>query len=190
MSDAPPAAPPADPPADPPAHPPADGDPPAAPSTEDVIRDPQALIDALGAARTDARRLERWKRDRERSDVAAADAAKTELERLTDRATKAEGTLATRDLQLLRTEVALEQLLGDDPRVKLAIALAARLQGTTREEIVADAASMRQLLGQQQGQPSSPPPPAGGSRLGNGAPPAGGDAAFSSQLRRAAGFGS
>ena len=188
----PPAAPPADPPADPPAGdpptPPAD---PPSPSREDVIRDPQALIDALGSVRDENRRLGRRVKDYERGERDRTDAAKTEIERVTDRATKAETDLAGRDLQILRTEVALEQLLGDDPRVKLAMTLAARLQGATREEIAADAAQMRQLLGQGASVPGGQQPHGrvdlgGGSRVDNGTP-SGSDAAFNAQLRRAAG---
>ena len=194
---APPPAPPADPPA-PPADPPA-GNPPAAdppadppsPSREDVIRDPQALIDALGSVRDENRRLGRRVKDFERGERDRTEAAKTEIERVTDRATKAEGELAGRDLQILRTEVALEQLLGDDPRVKLAMTLASRLQGTTREEIQTDAAQMRQLLGQGASvaggqQPHGRVDLGGGSRVDNGTP-SGSDAAFNAQLRRAAG---
>lgn len=185
-----PAPPASDPPAGTPppaAPPPADSADPSPPTRDDVIRDPQALIDALAESRAAARRLERWKKDRERSDQQAADANKTELERLTDRAMTAEALLATRESDNLRLEVALEQLLGDDPQVKLAMSLAPRLRGTTREELQADAQQMRQLLGQQPGEPPPPPPPAGGSRLGNGQQPAGTDAAFTAQIRRATG---
>lgn len=190
-----PAAPPANtpPPADPPAPPPA-GDPdPPTPSREDVIRDPQALLDVLSQTRDEARRQARRLKDYERAERERTDAARTELERVTDRATTAETSLQGEQLGRLRLEVALEQLAGDNPAVAMAIAMAPRLQGATREELVADAGQMRQLLGQ-----SGPPPNgsgagggfdfAGGSRLpAAGAPAAGTDAGFSAALRRAAG---
>jgi hypothetical protein len=193
-----PAAPPANtpPPADPPTPPapPADPHDPPTPSREDVIRDPQALLDVLSQTRDEARRQARRLKDYERAERDRADAARTELERATDRATTAEGTLATSQLDRMRLEVALEQLAGDNPAVKMAMAMAPRLQGTTREELVTDAGQMRALLGQQ---PPTPPtngtPPGGfdfgsGSRLpAAGAPGAGTDAGFNAALRRAAG---
>ena len=189
MTDAPPTPPPADPPADPPA-----GDPPAeppAPTADEVVKNPQALIDALGSVRDENRRQARRLKDFERTERERTDATKTELERITERATTAESHLAGRELDNLRLEVALEQLLGDDPRVKLAMTLAGRLQGKTRDELVKDAAAMRQLLGQGNGAPPAPgvrPDYGSGSRLDPGVT-AGTDAAFNAQLRRAAGRG-
>jgi hypothetical protein len=183
MADTPPADPPADPPpADPPAEPPA-------PTADEVVKNPQALIDALGATRDEARRMARRIKDYERGERDRVDASKTELERATGRATAAETTLAGAQRDRLALEVALEQLVGDDPKVKWAIAMSTRLQGKTRDELVADAAQMRQLLGQSQ----PPPPPPGrpdygsGSRIADGQTPVGSDAAFNATLRRAAG---
>jgi hypothetical protein len=184
----PPAPPPADPPAaPPPADPPAE---PPAPTADEVVKNPQALIDALGATRDENRRQARRLKDFERTERERTDASRTELERATDRATAAESTLGAAQLDRLRLEVALEQLVGDDPKVKWAIAMSSRLQGKSKDELVADAAQMRQLLGQSQ-----PPPPPGarpdygsGSRIGDGAgAPANSDAAFNATLRRAAG---
>jgi hypothetical protein len=174
-------------PADPPADPPAAGD-DKPPTADEVVKNPQALIDALGSVRDENRRQARRLRDFERTERERADAAKTELQRATDRATDAETKLASRELDHLRLEVALEQLLGDDPRVKLAMTLATRLQGKTREEIQTDAAAMRQLLGQQASTPP-PVPAAGGSRLSDGNTTPGSDAAFNAELRRRAGRG-
>lgn len=183
----PPAAPPADPPADPPPADPPPGDPPT-PTAEDVVKNPQALIDALGATRDENRRFARRLKDYERSERERSDAAKTELERATDRATAAEASLAARELDNLRLEVALEELLGDNPGIKMAMNLAPRLRGATREELQQDASQVRQLMGQTgSGTPPPTPPPAGGSRLGDGHPPAGSDASFEAALRRSAG---
>jgi hypothetical protein len=193
MADAP--APPANtpPPADPPAPPPA-GDPadPPTPTREEVIRDPQALLDVLSTTRDNERRLNRRLKDYERAERDRAEAAKTEIERVTDRATVAEGALQGEQLGRLRLEVALEQLAGDNPIVKMAIAMAPRLQGKTREELVADAGQMRQLLGQQPPGTNGTPPAGGfdygsGARAGAGAPGASTDAGFNAALRRAAG---
>jgi hypothetical protein len=186
------------PPADPPAPtPPPAGDPadPPTPTREEVIRDPQALLDVLSTTRDNERRLNRRLKDYERAERDRSEAAKTELERATDRATTAEGALQGEQLGRLRLEVALEQLAGDNPAVKMAIAMAPRLQGATREELIADAGQMRSLLGQQPGTP--PPngtPPAGGFDFGSGsrlpaagAPASGTDAAFNAALRRASG---
>ena len=191
----PPAGPPGGPPPNPPA-PPAAGDPSPdpTPSREDVIRDPQALLDVLSQTRDEARRQARRLKDYERAERERTDAARTELERATDRATTAETTLQTSQLDRLRLEVALEQLVGDNPTVKMAMAMASRLQGTNREELVADAGQMRQLLGQQPPPANGTPPPAGGFDFGSGsrlpapgAPAAGTDAGFTAALRRAAG---
>jgi hypothetical protein len=188
MTETPPGTPPPDPPPDPPP-----GDPPPdppAPTADDVVKNPQALIDALGSVRDENRRLGRRLKDYEKTERERTDASKTELQRATERATTAETTLAQRDLQVLRTTVALEQLLGDDPRIKLALTLADRLQGTSREEIAKDAAEMRQLLGQGTAPPPGQRPDYGsGSRLDNGGGTPGSDAAFNAQLRRAAGRG-
>lgn len=183
------------PPGPPPPAPPAAGDPPPAdpptPSREDVIRDPQALLDVLSQTRDEARRQARRLKDYERAERERTDAARTELERATDRATTAEGTLAGEQFSRLQFEVAIEQFAGDNPAVAMAIAMAPRLQGTSREELVADAGRMRQLLGGQPQPPpgnGTPPPPAGGSRLpAPGAPATGSDANFNAALRRAAG---
>jgi hypothetical protein len=201
MTDAPPAPPagnpppapaPAPAPASAPA-PPADPPEAPAPSREEVIQNPQALIDALGSVRDDNRRMTRRIRDFERAERERVDAARTELERANDRATTAEGRLGQRELDNLRLEVALEQIIGDHPGVRMAMNLAPRLRGSTREELAQDAAQMRQLLGQQpagQPPPGQQPPPTGGSRLGDGvAQQAGSDAAFNAMLRRAAGRG-
>jgi hypothetical protein len=197
MADAP--APPANtpPPADPPAPPaPPAGDPadPPTPTREEVIRDPQALLDVLSTTRDNERRLNRRLKDYERAERDRSEAAKTELERATDRATTAEGALQGEQLGRLRLEVALEQLAGDNPAVKMAIAMAPRLQGSTREELIADAGQMRSLLGQQPAGSNGTPPPAGGFDFGSGSrlpaagtPAAGTDAGFSAALRRAAG---
>jgi hypothetical protein len=76
----------------------------------------------------------------------------------------------------------------------MAIAMAPRLQGSTREELIADAGQMRSLLGQQPPGSNGTPPPAGGFDFGSGsrlpaagAPAANTDAGFSAALRRAAG---
>jgi hypothetical protein len=190
MADAP--APPANtpPPADPPpADPPQD---PAAPSADDVIKNPQVVLDLLSQTRDSERRLNRRIKDFERAERDRSEAAKTELERATDRATTAETSLQGEQLGRLRLEVALEQLAGDNPAVKMAIAMAPRLQGSTREELIADAGNMRALLGQT-APPNGTPAPGGfdfgsGSRLpAAGAPAPGSDAGFSAALRRAAG---
>lgn len=180
--------PPADPPGDPPpADPPPANEPPE-PTREDVVRDPQALIDALGAARNDARRLERWKRDRERADAAAADAQKTELERATERASTAEASLATSQRETMTLRELLEQYLGDDPRVRQVLYLAPLMKGSTPEEVRAEATRARELFGAQP--PGSRPPVdyGSGTRLGNGQPESG-DAAFTQTIRRQAGRG-
>jgi hypothetical protein len=187
---------PADPPANtpPPADaPPADPPDPSAPSAADVIKNPQVVLDLLAQTRDSERRLNRRIKDFERGERERSDAAKTELERATERASTAEGALQGEQLGRLRLEVALEQLAGDNPIVKMAIAMAPRLQGSTREELVADAGNMRQLLGQQPPGTNGTPPPGSfdfgsGSRLpAAGAPAPGSDAGFSAALRRAAG---
>ena len=184
------------PPGGPAGPPPPAGDPadPPTPTREEVIRDPQALLDVLGTTRDNERRLNRRLKDYERAERERTEAAKTELERATERATTAESALHGEQLGRLRLEVALEQLAGDNPAVKMAIAMAPRLQGSTREELVADAGQMRPLLGQQPAGSNGTPPPAGGFDFGSGsrlpgaaAPAAGSDAAFNAALRRAAG---
>jgi hypothetical protein len=180
------------PPADPPAGPPPPTDPPPDPDPP-TPQDLAAALRALEAERDEKRRMNRRLKDFERTERERADATKTELERWTERATTAETTIQQRDQRDLHREIALEHFFGGDPRVKQALAIADRLQGATREEVLADP-----LLALFAGQPPPPgngtPPPAGGFDFGSGsrlpaagAPAAGSDAGFSAALRRAAG---
>jgi hypothetical protein len=195
MTETPPASTP--PPADPPTGtPPPAGTPPSDPPDPDppTPQDLAAALRALEAERDEKRRMNRRLKDFERTERERADATKTELERWTERATTAETTIQQRDQRDLHREIALEHFFGGDPRVKQALAIADRLQGATREEVLADP-----LLALFAGQPPPPgngtPPPApggfdfgSGSRLpAAGAPAAGSDAGFSAALRRAAG---
>ncbi|MET8978559.1 hypothetical protein ABZX85_23365 [Streptomyces sp. NPDC004539] len=70
------------------------------------------------------------------------DAKKTDLDKLTDRATAAETTAASATAKLLRYEVAAKK--------KLPAEWAARLQGATVEELEADADQLLEALGAQQ----------------------------------------
>jgi len=70
------------------------------------------------------------------------DRDKTEAERLAERATTAEATAATAQSQLLKYQVAADK--------QLSPTLAARLQGSTREELAADADALLADLGRQQ----------------------------------------
>jgi hypothetical protein len=70
------------------------------------------------------------------------DAKKSDLDKLTDRATTAEATAASATAKLLRYEVAAKK--------KLPAEWAARLQGSTSEELEADADQLLEALGAQQ----------------------------------------
>ena len=70
--------------------------------------------------------------------AAAEDAQKTELQKTVERAEKAEKALAQAQAVALRAEVAAAE--GLDP------SLAGRLQGNSREELVADAKALAQLV--------------------------------------------
>jgi hypothetical protein len=75
------------------------------------------------------------------------DRDKTEAERLTERTTAAEAKAATATTGLLKYEVASDK--------KLPLSFAARLQGSTREELAADADKLVAEL-RQQGQLAAP----------------------------------
>lgn len=70
------------------------------------------------------------------------DAKKSDLDKLTERATTAEQTAASATSRLLRYEVAAAK--------KLPSEWAARLQGSTQEELEADADQLLEALGTQQ----------------------------------------
>ncbi len=70
------------------------------------------------------------------------DAKKSDLDKLTDRATAAEKAADEAQGRLLRYEVAASK--------KLPAGFAARLQGATREELEADADALLETLGEQQ----------------------------------------
>lgn len=70
------------------------------------------------------------------------DAKKSDLDKLTDRATAAEATAASATAKLLRYEIAAKK--------KLPAEWAARLQGSTSEELEADADQLLEALGTQQ----------------------------------------
>jgi hypothetical protein len=124
--------------------------------------DPDAVRNALQREREAAKEAKR------RADELAAKVAefedrdKTEQQKLTDRASSAEQRATQAEIKALRLEVALEKgLVGDRA------ALASRLQGNTKEELIADADQLLALV------PSQPPDTSfdGGAR---GTPPNGG----------------
>jgi len=104
---------------------------------------------ALTSEREARREAERLATEAKRQfDQAAAelqqlrDRDKTEAEKLADRAAAAEKTAATAQSQLLRYEVAAEK--------NLPPALAARLQGDSKDELLKDADNLLALLAAQQ----------------------------------------
>lgn len=100
------------------------------------------------------------------------DRDKTEAEKLAERATTAEATAATAQSRLMKYEVAVEK--------RLPPTLAARLQGSTREELAADADALLADLGKQQ--QAMAPSFDGGVRTSGPAP-----TDMNSLIRRAAG---
>lgn len=101
------------------------------------------------------------------------DRDKTEAEKLAERATTAEKTAADATSKLLRYEVAAEK--------NLPLSMAARLQGSTREELMKDADNLTALLAAQA--QSAAPSFDGGVRT---APPAAVD--MDTRIRQQAGF--
>ncbi len=89
----------------------------------------------------------------------AQEASKTEIEKATERATKAEAEVAKARLEADRNAVALAK--------GLTPAQAKRLVGTTREELEADADELVADL--KPGTIKAPPKPPGGSGASNGA---------------------
>jgi predicted RNase H-like HicB family nuclease len=90
---------------------------------------------------------------------------KTEQQKLADRAAQAERRAAEAELKVLRAEVASAK--------GIPTPLAQRLQGSTREELEADAEELLKTIlpAQQQGKPK--PPPAGAVAGAGGAPQGG-----------------
>jgi hypothetical protein len=178
----PPAAPPAaPPPADPPGEP---ADPPA-PTAEEIIRNPQALLDILAAERDTNRRQARRLKDYERAQREREDAAKTELERERDEKAALQRQLDAIEYERRQTRI-MSELYPGDPR---ALTLASRLRGATDEEMRADAAKLGEELGLGTAGGRRPPVDFGsGSRPpANGGQAPSGSGAFDQVLRRAAG---
>ncbi|MFE5332556.1 hypothetical protein ACFRCG_39880 [Embleya sp. NPDC056575] len=134
---------------------------------------------ALTEEREARREAERTATERQKQlDAATAelqqfrDRDKTEAERLAERAATAEATAATAQSRLMKYEVAAEK--------RLPPTLAARLQGSTREELAADADALLADLGKQQ--QAMAPSFDGGVRTTAAAP-----ADMNTLIRRAAG---
>lgn len=89
--------------------------------------------------------------------AAAEESQKTELQKATDRAEKAEQALAAAQAQALRSQVAAS--------VGLPAEMAARLQGSTQAELEADAKTLAGLIGKST-QPSGLRLPSGGEGTG------------------------
>ena len=123
------------------------GDTPPATGDESQLGDKgKAALDAERAARKAA---EKTARDQAAELQRYRDADKSEADKLAAR----EADIATREAALLRAEVATEK--------KLPVELAARLQGSTRDELLADADALAKLI---PATAPTPPParPAGG----------------------------
>lgn len=81
---------------------------------------------------------------------------KTDLERLTERLSQHETELASERMARWRAEIVAE--------TGIPSALAARLQGSTREELVADAAALKALIPEPTGPRTPVPDPSQGAR--------------------------
>lgn len=106
---------------------------------------------ALAAERKRANEAEKARKAAEAELQKLRDLDKSETERERDARTAAESRAAAAELALLRRDVADE--------AKLPVEFAARLQGSTREELLADAKALAKLV--PAAGTSTPPPPAG-----------------------------
>jgi len=127
----------------------ADGAPAGEPQDLDGLRRALASERSL---RKQAEQLARQREAAERQLAELQEAEKTELQRLAERAERAERDLEQTRAAALRMEVASAK--------GLPAALAARLAGSTREEVEADAESL--LAEIRANRPTSPPPAAAG----------------------------
>lgn len=130
--------------------------PPAAPGADDGADDeeivvpegaknPDAVQRAIAAERKAAREANARRRELE-----AELARRTEEERpLEERISNAEQKAKAAELKALKFEVAAES--------GLTIQLASRLSGTTREELLEDAESLKPLIGSTSSAPTAPP---------------------------------
>lgn len=168
--DPPKADPPTDPPADPPGDPAdlGDGGKKALASeraARKVAEDARKAAEKLAAEQ--AARLKEFE-----------DRDKTELERLTARADAAEKQLLTETAARLRVEVGFENGLTPDQT--------RRLQGTTREELAADAVALKELFPAAPGNPPGPKPdPAQNPGTKTPAPPSDFRTAEPAEVKRA-----
>lgn len=99
---------------------------------------PPEVREVLRKERKAAREAAKRAEEAERRVAEFEERDKTELERLEERASKAEAELERISADRLRLEVAFEK--------KLPAELAGRLQGASREELEADADALRELV--------------------------------------------
>lgn len=104
-------------------------------STSGDSQDIQGLLKTINALRADNKKLENQLKIQRTADASS----KTELEKLTDRLTNAEKELEKTRMEALKLDIAAEKGLSK--------AQAKRLQGTTKEELEADAEDMREAFG-------------------------------------------
>lgn len=163
MSDTPPASatPPPPPPQPPPAPPGQPPPPPASPAplTQEDPTDWKA----------EARKWE--ERAKANSDAAAKlkeieDADKTEQQKLADQLQAAQADGSKSAAELLQLKVAMTKAPAGMPAAQIA-ELAARLRGSTQEELETDADRFFALVGPGQATPQQPPPPAGQTPVEN-----------------------
>jgi hypothetical protein len=173
------------------APPPANGTPtPPAPPSEpaDGSSRPDGAPDLAAVEsetlRSYIRRLERQNRDHTRAERERTEASRSDIERATDRASTAEQRVAQLENELLRIRLALRAFPEDATR---ALELAPRATGASEEELWADFAKLRELVGGNR--PGQRPPVdfGSGSRLGENGQSGGGPGSFDQAIRRAAG---
>lgn len=124
---------------------------PATPATEVVEADPKPETDQVKRAATDAAEIEKWKslsrqheaRAKSNADAATKlteieDAQKSEVDKAADKIKRAEARATEIAAELVRLKVAVRHGLSEDQ--------AARLIGTTEEELDADAKVLLKLL--------------------------------------------
>lgn len=136
------------------------GTPPATPPPGDPATPPPAQEDGATDWKAEARKWEQRAKENAAAKKALDDleeAAKTDLEKATARAEKAEAEMAAFQIRELRREVADAKGLPSWA--------AARLTGTTKAELEADADQFVAHIGQQ-GPPNQPPDPIQGRTRG------------------------
>lgn len=157
-------------------------DPPETGTDKPATGNPESSPPDLAAMEASLRKANHEARTWRKKVQELEDAGKSELEKLSDRASTAEQRAADAEAKALRLEIATRKGLPE--------ALAYRLQGSTESELAADADVLLKLVSKNGDREGAPPPPKPDPDQGKGGgnPDGARDGELNTWFRRASGI--